>query len=44
MIASILPAILPTVGKLVDRMFPEEEAAKPKNPKSSLLTIEGREF
>ena len=28
MIASILPAILPTIGKLVDRMFPYEEAAK----------------
>ena len=28
MIASILPAILHTVGKVVDRMFPDEEAAK----------------
>ena len=28
MIASILPAILPTVGKLVDKLFPDEEAAK----------------
>ena len=28
MIASILPEILPTVGKLVDRMFPDEDAAK----------------
>ena len=28
MIASILPAILPTVGKLVDKIFPDEEAAK----------------
>ena len=28
MISSILPAILPTVGKLVDKLFPDEEAAK----------------
>ena len=28
MIASILPAILPTVGKLVDKIFPDEEANK----------------
>ena len=28
MISSILPAILPTVGKLVDKIFPDEEAAK----------------
>ena len=26
MISSILPAILPTVGKLVDKIFPDEEA------------------
>ena len=28
MISSILPAILPTVGKLVDKIFPDEEANK----------------
>ena len=28
MISSILPAILPTVGKLVDKIFPDEQAAK----------------
>ena len=28
LIASILPAILPTVGKLVDKIFPDEEANK----------------
>ena len=28
MISSILPAILPTVGKLVDKLFPDEEANK----------------
>ena len=28
MISSILPAILPTVGKLVDKIFPDEEAAE----------------
>jgi len=28
MIASILPAILPTIGKLVDKIFPDEEANK----------------
>ena len=33
MISSILPAILPTVGKLVDKIFPDEEAAKRKKLK-----------
>ena len=28
MIPSILPAILPTVSKLVDKLYPDEEAAK----------------
>ena len=28
MISSILPVILPTVGKLVDKIFPDEQAAK----------------
>ena len=28
MISSILPAILPTVGKLAGKIFPDEEAAK----------------
>jgi len=28
MISSILPAILPTIGKLVDKIFPDEQAAK----------------
>ena len=28
MISSILPAILPTIGKLVDKIFPDEEANK----------------
>ena len=28
MILSILPAILPTVGKLVDKIFPDEQANK----------------
>ena len=28
MISSILPAILPTVGKLIDKIFPDEQANK----------------
>ena len=28
MISSILPAILPTVGKLVDKIFPDKKANK----------------
>ena len=28
MISSILPAILPTVAKIVDKIFPDEEANK----------------